>query len=37
MTLLAGEIAATKGIDIADAETQVRERLQESLELEIVA
>jgi CarD family transcriptional regulator len=30
MTLLAGEIAASKGIDIADAETQVRDKLQES-------
>jgi CarD family transcriptional regulator len=37
MTLLAGEIAASKGIDIADAETQVRDRLQERLEVEIVA
>jgi CarD family transcriptional regulator len=34
MTLLAGEIAASEGIDIADAETQVRDKLQESLELE---
>jgi CarD family transcriptional regulator len=32
MTLLAGEIAAAKGIDISDAEAQVRDRLQESLE-----
>ncbi|MBN1978699.1 MAG: hypothetical protein JW918_14975 [Anaerolineae bacterium] len=37
MILLAGEIAATEGIAIADAETQVRERLQESLEVKIVA
>jgi RNA polymerase-interacting CarD/CdnL/TRCF family regulator len=37
MTLLAGEIAASKGIDIADAETQVRDRLQARLEVEIVA
>ena len=37
MTLLAGEIAATEGIDIADAEVQVRERLQESLEVKVVA
>jgi CarD family transcriptional regulator len=35
MTLLAGEIAASRGIDIADAETQVRDILQESLRLEI--
>jgi CarD family transcriptional regulator len=32
MTLLAGEIAASKGIDISDAEAQVRDRLEKSLE-----
>jgi CarD family transcriptional regulator len=37
MTLLAGEIAAAKGIAIADAETQVRDRLQASLQPEISA
>jgi CarD family transcriptional regulator len=31
MTLLAGEIAAAQGIDIADAEAQVTGRLQEGL------
>lgn len=31
MTLLAGEIAATQSIGLADAETQVREKLKESL------
>jgi CarD family transcriptional regulator len=31
MTILAGEIAATQGTDLADAEAQVRERLTESL------
>jgi hypothetical protein len=37
MTLLAGEIAAAKGIDIADAETQVRDQLQKSLQVEVLA
>jgi len=37
MTLLAGEIAATKGIDMADAEAQVVERLQESFQVGAVA
>jgi CarD family transcriptional regulator len=31
IVLLAGEIAAAQGIDLADAEIQVRERLRESL------
>lgn len=31
LTLLAGEIAAVQGIDLADAETQVKARLSESL------
>jgi CarD family transcriptional regulator len=31
ITLLAGEIAATQSIDLADAETQIRGRLRESL------
>jgi CarD family transcriptional regulator len=31
LSLLAGEIAAARGIDIADAETQVRDTLQEKL------
>jgi CarD family transcriptional regulator len=31
MTLLAGEIAAVKGIDLTDAEAQVRSTLKESL------
>jgi CarD family transcriptional regulator len=35
MTLLAGEIAATQGIDLADAEAQVKEKLRESFPLEI--
>lgn len=32
MALLAGEIAAAKGIGYADAETQIRERLRQSLD-----
>ena len=30
LTLLAGELAATQGIDLADAETQIKEKLKES-------
>ena len=37
MTLLAGEIAAAKGIGILDAETQVRDKLQASLQPEAPA
>jgi RNA polymerase-interacting CarD/CdnL/TRCF family regulator len=37
MLLLAGEIAAAKGIGLADAEIQVRDRLQASLRPEIPA
>jgi CarD family transcriptional regulator len=35
MTLLAGEIAAAKGIGIADAEIQVRDKLQACLQPEV--
>jgi hypothetical protein len=31
MTLLAGEIAAVQGIDLADAKVQIMARLRESL------
>jgi RNA polymerase-interacting CarD/CdnL/TRCF family regulator len=37
MTLLAGEIAAAKGIGIEDAEVQVRDRLLESFQVEVSA
>ena len=37
MTLLAGEIAATKGIKLADAQAQVGSRLQESFQVEAVS
>ena len=36
MSLLAGEIAASRGIEVTDAEEQVRERLQESFQPEPV-
>jgi CarD family transcriptional regulator len=35
MSLLAGEIAAVRGIEVTDAEDQVRERLQESFQPEL--
>jgi len=37
ITLLAGEVAAAQGIDLADAEAQVKEKLKESLPLVVAS